>query len=242
MVRKIPNRIIKESLRESKAVSSLTDFQFRLWLYLITYVDDYGRGKADPELLASVLFPRIKSITERHVRDGMAALVSKGLIITYIVDGDPYFYFPNWAKHQRIQTKKSKFPAPPEDIEIHGESRLDTETDGESPPESNPIQSNTNKNPNTNPKKKPIQEADAFEEFTKSQIFVESDVLLKTLRNFENMRKQIKKPMSDNAKELLIKNLKKYPPAEWVEILEQSIMNSWQGIFPLEKQKEVLPF
>ncbi|MBQ7825187.1 MAG: hypothetical protein IJ337_02390 [Clostridia bacterium] len=47
----MPNRVIKESIRTSKGVNSLSAFQFRLWVYLITYVDDYGRGSADPELL-----------------------------------------------------------------------------------------------------------------------------------------------------------------------------------------------
>jgi len=71
----------------------------------------------------------------------MDALESKGLIVRYVVEQEQYFYFPKWAKHQRIQTKKSKFPAPPDDLEIHGESRWNSVSDGDSPSESNPIQS-----------------------------------------------------------------------------------------------------
>ena len=47
----MPNRLIKDSIRFSEKVNSLSDFQFRLWVSLITYVDDYGRGS---QLLAIV--------------------------------------------------------------------------------------------------------------------------------------------------------------------------------------------
>lgn len=137
----MPNRIIKESIRTSKSVNSLTDFQFRLWLYLITYVDDYGRGSADPELLKGFVFPRRKGVTEAQIEKALAELATFGMITLYEVDGESFFLFPTWSEHQRIQTKKSKFPEPDESTVIHRES----------PPESN---TNTNTNPNTNPNTK----------------------------------------------------------------------------------------
>jgi len=51
------------------------------------------------------------------------------------------------------------------------------------------------------------------------------------------MRKQLKKPMTDKAIELLKSKLDKLAPADQqtqIEILEQSIMNNWQGVFPLK--------
>lgn len=139
----MPNRIIKDTIRTSKTVNNMTDFQFRLWVYLITYVDDYGRGSADPELLKGFVFPRRKGVTESTIEKALADLANSGSVLLYEVDGEPYFCFPNWSEHQRIQTKKSKFPAP--DIE---NSRLVTVSHGEPPTESesNP---NTNTNPNT---------------------------------------------------------------------------------------------
>lgn len=136
----MPNRIIKESIRTSKKVNSLTDFQFRLWINLITYVDDYGRGSADPELLKGFLFPRRKGITETQIQDALSNLANTGMITLYEADGESYLYFPNWGDHQRIQTKKSKFPSPPSSTVTHGDS----------PPESNPIQYESNTNTNTN--------------------------------------------------------------------------------------------
>ena len=55
--------------------------------------------------------------------------------------------------------------------------------------------------------------------------------------SFLVMRKQLKKPMTDKAIELLKSKLEKLAPADeqtQIEILEQSIMNNWQGVFPLK--------
>ena len=143
------NRIIKDTIRTSKTVNVMTDFQFRLWVYLITYVDDYGRGSADPEILKGFVFPRRKGVTEASIEKALADLANSGSVILYEVDGEPYFCFPNWSDHQRIQTRKSKYPAPidgemKKSTVSHGESRKVTVSHGESPPESN-----TNPNPNT---------------------------------------------------------------------------------------------
>lgn len=136
----MPNRIIKDSIRTSKTVNAMTDFQFRVWTYLITYVDDYGRGSADPELLKGFLFPRRKRITEADIAKALADLAGMGCILLYDVDGESYLCFPKWSDHQRIQQKRSKFPEP--DM-----SRCVTVCHGESPLESNPIQSESNPNP-----------------------------------------------------------------------------------------------
>lgn len=106
------NRILRESIRASKKVNSLSDFDFRVWTYLITYVDDYGRGSADPELLKGFVFPRRRGITESQIRTALDNLANIGMVTLYDVDGESYFCFPNWDKHQRIRAKKSKFPAP----------------------------------------------------------------------------------------------------------------------------------
>lgn len=127
----MPNRIIKESIHTSKTVNAMTDFQFRLWINLITYVDDFGRGSADPELIKGFVFPRRKRLSEADILKGLDDLAGMGCIHLYDVDGESYFYFPNWSAHQRIQTKQSKFPEP-----VHGDSPCVTVGHGGSPSES----------------------------------------------------------------------------------------------------------
>ena len=65
--------------------------------------------------------------------------------------------------------------------------------------------------------------------------------LKETLIEFIKMRKLIKSPMTDHALELLIKKLEKMSSDVdvQIEILNQSIQNSWKGIFPIDKKKQV---
>lgn len=111
----MPNRFLKESIRTSKSINALNDFQFRVWAYLITYVDDFGRGSAEPDILKGFVFPRRKSVTEASIKSALDDLEHMGLIRLYDVDGDSYLYFPNWASHQNVRATSSKFPEPTED-------------------------------------------------------------------------------------------------------------------------------
>lgn len=133
----MPNRIIKESIRTSKKVNALSDFEFRIWAYLITYVDDFGRGSADPELLKGFVFPRRAGITDSQISNALNDLAKSGMITLYESDGELYFFFPNWDKHQQIRAKKSKFPEP--------ESICNQMIADDSRCSRNPIQSNPNR-------------------------------------------------------------------------------------------------
>ncbi len=111
----MPNRFLKESIRTSKSINALSDFQFRVWAYLITYVDDFGRGSAEPDIIKGFVFPRRKGITEASIRSAIDDLACMGLIRLYEVDGDSYLYFPNWSKHQNTRASTSKYPEPTDD-------------------------------------------------------------------------------------------------------------------------------
>ena len=106
------SRVIKDSIKTSRHVNALSDFQFRVWIHLILSADDYGRGSADPELVKNLAFPRRKGITEKQLADALHVLANTGMVNLYEVDGEPYFYFPKWGEHQRVRTKVSKFPDP----------------------------------------------------------------------------------------------------------------------------------
>lgn len=141
----MPNRILKESVRTSKKLNQLNDFEFRLWTHLITYVDDFGRGDADLDIIKGFVLPLRRDVTRKNIESALAHMESIGLIGLYTVDGESYLYFPNWSDHQRIQNKKSKFPAP------NGDSQKSTVIHGEISSQSNPIQYESNPNTNPNP-------------------------------------------------------------------------------------------
>ena len=72
---------------------------------------------------------------------------------------------------------------------------------------------------------------DVFAEFAG-----EDQTLLAALRDYEAMRKKIRKPMTERARELAVQNLRKLGGSAeaWVPILNQSVQNSWAGLFPLD--------
>lgn len=68
--------------------------------------------------------------------------------------------------------------------------------------------------------------------------YCENPLLNDAIVEFVKYRKSIKKPMTDKAISLMIGKLNKMTSdvGEQIEILNQSILNGWQGIFPLNKQ------
>ena len=56
-------------------------------------------------------------------------------------------------------------------------------------------------------------------------------------KDFEAMRKQIRKPMSERAKKLIVAKLQSLGEDKANEILEQSIVNCWQDVYPLKADK-----
>jgi hypothetical protein len=65
--------------------------------------------------------------------------------------------------------------------------------------------------------------------------------LNKAFADYVEMRKQIKKPMTERAIELSRKKLEELSDNDndlSILILEQSVMNCWQGLFPLKEEKQ----
>lgn len=56
-------------------------------------------------------------------------------------------------------------------------------------------------------------------------------------KDFEAMRKQVKRPMSERAKKLIVARLQKLGEDKANEILEQSIVNCWQDVYPLKMDR-----
>lgn len=92
---------------------------------------------------------------------------------------------------------------------------------------------NEDDNDNEKIKKKKIKRK-TFEDIFAENNFDEE--LETTLKDFIDMRKTIKKPMTTKALELLIKNLNKLTNLkdEKIAILNQSIEHGWQTVYPLK--------
>lgn len=214
----MPNRLIKDSIRFSEKVNSLSDFQFRLWVSLITYVDDYGRGDARPAVIKGTCFPLRDRITNKDIDAALNVLAGAGCVGLYKVDGKPYLYFPNWQSHQNIRNKKSRFPAP----ENATCSQLHTIA-------SNCEQMHANV---------PVIQSESESE---SNPRVRVSALDVALNDFAEMRKKMRKPLTDRALALTLSELEKLAPGDddkKIAILNQSIQRGWQGVFPLKDEPE----
>lgn len=216
----MPNRLIKDSIRFSGKINSLSDFQFRLWVSLVTYVDDYGRGDARPAVIKGTCFPLRDRITNKDIDAALNALAGAGCVSLYEVDGKPYLYFPNWQSHQNIRNKKSRFPAP----EKATCKQLQTIANNCKQLQANVpvIQSESESESESNPKPRVSALDDA-------------------LKDFAEMRKKMRKPLTDKALALTLDELEKLAPSDdekKVAILNQSIQRGWQGVFPLTGEKK----
>lgn len=76
----MPNRVLKESAFTSDKIASLSDFEFRLWAGLITYVDDAGRGDARPAVIRGRLFALRERVTIKDISDALHSLAAKGCV------------------------------------------------------------------------------------------------------------------------------------------------------------------
>lgn len=79
-------------------------------------------------------------------------------------------------------------------------------------------------------KKKTAKKADAFSEFAGDDA-----ELLNALKEFEQMRVKMKKPMTDRAKSMLVKKLStQFSSDIWIDVLKQSIYKCWLDVYPLK--------
>src|SRR5687768_9681921 len=53
----MPNRIIRESIRTSETLATLSDGAERLFLRMTTTADDFGRFEGDPKIVRAACFP-----------------------------------------------------------------------------------------------------------------------------------------------------------------------------------------
>jgi hypothetical protein len=194
-------------------------------------VDDFGRGDARAAIIKGACFPFRERLANKDIEKGIAELADAGCVGLYKVDGKPYLYLPNWDEHQRVRNKVSKFPSP-EDAD---EDAQLTATCGELPQVAariqNPESESRIQNPESESRPAHVRE-DVFAAFAGDDL-----ALFDSLKEFEQMRKQIKKPLTDRAKTGICKKLVSLAGENrglMAQILDQSILHCWQDVYALK--------
>ena len=107
----MPNRILKESVCTSPNIEGLGWFEEVCFYRLIVQCDDFGRMDARPLLLRSKLFPIREDVTVAEVEAAVGRLEEAELLSRYTVEGREYLQLLSWDRHQKIRTKRAKWPA-----------------------------------------------------------------------------------------------------------------------------------
>ena len=150
---------------------------------------------------------------------------------------DNVITIPNWGKHQTLDAyEKRKERDRIYQKEKRAKQKLLIKSSDESAEKSSDVvaleeEKEKEEDKNKNNKKKKKSEFDIFiEEYT------EHLKLKETIYDFIKMRKAIKAPMTSNALKLMLRKLDNISnnDDEKIEIINNSILNSWKGIFPLK--------
>lgn len=161
------------------------------------------------------------SLTKRELRTAISHLKTTGELTVKTTNRYSVFTVENYSLYQHCDTQND----PRETCERHSNDILTTTIE----------EDNKEKK-----KRKYIKEKERVQMY-----FPDDKELNQAFIGYVEMRKQMKKPMTDRAIELAIKKLQHLAVLPFsdlmdnkhaIQILNQSVMNGWQGLFPLKEQ------
>jgi len=104
----MPNRVIRDGFLDSDKVNRLDWFVECVYHRLLLAVDDAGRIDGRTDLLVSRLFPLKGRVRANDVESALHELKEAGLIVSWMVDGQPIVQVTNWRRCGRSQY--SRYP------------------------------------------------------------------------------------------------------------------------------------
>ena len=202
-------RMINKAISLDEKVNNLSDDTARLlFTWLIPHLDCEGRLHGDAVTIKSIVFPR-RNISPKRIEKYLNEFEKNGLIIRFAVNGNTYLFAPQFNKHQvgLQKSREAQSQIPPPPLEL--------------------LWSSSSKSlPKTKVKIK-----------TKVYTYIVPDFIDKELWNdFIEMRTKARKPPTDKAKGLLIKDLEKYRAdgEDTSEILRRAIKGGWTALYSLK--------
>ena len=237
-------RMIDPSIWINEDFGTLTNLAKLVYIGLFSMADDEGRGKASPAYIKAVLFPYNDDLRIADIIKTLSEISSTMSVIFYSCDENMYYTLTSWKTWQKIdKPSKSKIPK----FDETTMERLSFDEHSTNTPRIlslNRIEKNKNKNTKEKKEKRNIKEKDPNENVGEFEDIIKSnfadDEVIECIHEFIKMRKSIKKPLTRRGLELMIKKLYKLTTNidEQIEILNNSIMNCWQSVYPLKKNTE----
>jgi hypothetical protein len=106
-------RTVKPEWLEDSKMARLSDSDRLLSVALLLVADDHGRGRAEPEFIASRAWTYDPREGVEKAREGLASLSRAGFVTLYRVEEQWYFEIRNWRKHQKVDKPSApRVPGP----------------------------------------------------------------------------------------------------------------------------------
>lgn len=104
----MPNRIIKESFFTDERVASLSDFEFRVWVGLMTIADGYGSGDGRNAIIRGRLFALDEAVGKEDIGLALQGIEDAGLIRFSFPNDKPVYSLVDWGQFQPDEGRRTK--------------------------------------------------------------------------------------------------------------------------------------
>nr|DAW29100.1 MAG TPA: Potyvirus coat protein [Caudoviricetes sp.] len=175
------------------------------------------------------LFPYFSS---RQIEYALKPLIDDGLVVTGNFNTSPYdhtlWYAVTNKGYTALQNSDHDFTI------LQNQETQNVKAIPVNSPVNNPVNQVSKKDAQPAPEKPEKKSRESFDQIIDD--YTTNEDLRSALRSFVQMRNAIKKRLTNRALELLLKKLDTLADDTYtkIEIIDQSVMNSWQGIFPLK--------
>lgn len=201
---------------------------------LWTVCDREGRFKWRPRTLKVEVLP-FDDLDFSRVLD---ALSTRGFVVKYTSGAEEYGFVPSWKNHQVINNREqgSTIPDPPNDVPIYKVDALTTRVTREEGATVTPLVHAHGEGKGKEGKGREGEKA------PNTGAVLPDWIPADAWNGYLEMRKKIRKPITADGIKLAIRELEKLRAAghDPKLILEQSILNSWQGLFEPRVDREAV--
>lgn len=200
--------------------------QAEAWFWrVLTTVDDFGNGEADPELCRAATVGRRTNVTKAQIGKWLDEMEAVKLISFYSVKGEKYLNvlkFESWQPAGKNGRRIKRFPAPEEASGNPGESKIIRVSSGVVSASENTNEDdndNNSKNDNETGRNAPLVAPFSGQDF------------ISALAAYDATAKQRKVKESPEQRRLLFKKLAGWGEMRATRALEDTVANGWRGVF-----------
>lgn len=130
-------RTVKPEFWTSGQVMRVSRDARLLFIGLLNFADDHGRGDSDPYALLARVFPGDRDMTPESVLRLLSELSTNALLVVYESSGRPLYEIPKFKDHQKIDKPSApKYPPPGKNeiINVYNVWKLGFDEHSTSPP------------------------------------------------------------------------------------------------------------